>query len=198
MILAILLVALQLGPELVEPPVDGRCFYQSKTGEGAAMFFDNCGVLDDQGLPLLTAEHLENLAYDEDGLACMGFSSDYTFLLHEDGRAHQVIWYDNWCDYFQEGLARGLVERKVVFINKKLEPKVTTQFDWAGHFRDGHALVCDGPFVREQHGEHYFMRGGSCGMIDRNGRLVVPAEHPMENIDVIRSLLETQHTQRDE
>jgi len=171
---------------------DQSCFYTSKTGEGSAMFFDDCGAVTAEGDLELTPEHLENVAYDNDGLACVGFSAEQTYLLHESGHSHQVLWYDNWCDYFEEGLTRGVAKEKIVFVDKKLEVKVETDFEWAGHFSGGFALVCNGPFAREQHGEHFFTRGGSCGMIDKDGTLVVPAEHPLENIDVIRNLLEAQ------
>ena len=52
-------------------------------------------------------------------------------------------------------------------------------------FNYGHAVVCNGPFIEEVHGEHTLRKGGRCGLINREGELVLEAKYAIENRQAI-------------
>ncbi|GAA3956801.1 hypothetical protein [Allohahella marinimesophila] len=166
------------------------CFYPSKQDDGSYDHFDACGLIEGDQIKLAKA-HAENVLFNEHGLACVIMSPADTFYIHDSGRSQRVYFYDNGCDYFKEGLARGLVDGEMVFINPALDTVLAPGFELISHFNYGHSVVCNGPFEEEKHGEHTFLTGGKCGLIDKQGDLVVEARYKIEDRDVFQTYLNT-------
>lgn len=166
------------------------CFYPSKKEGGSYIHFDDCGVIEGDKVTLAKL-HTENVVYNEKGLACLLFSAKSVFYLHKSGRSHKVYRYDNACDYFKEGLTRGIVRDKMVFVNELLEVTIRPEFEFLTPFDYGHAVVCNGPFAEERRGEHTFRSGGKCGLIDKQGNLVVQANYGIENRKVFKHYINT-------
>ena len=143
--------------------------------------FADCGEISAEGTLALTKEHSNNINFGHDGLACIYINRGRTFYVHKNGRSAEAQYFDNGCDYFVEGLARGRVDNKIVFLNKKLEVVIRTRFDSASPFANGYAAVCNGG-QEEKIGEHVVMRGGKCGYINRQGELVVPLRYSRETL----------------
>ena len=93
--------------------------------------------------------------------------------VRRDGRAALVETFDNGPDPFAEGLARSRVGGKVAFVDRRLRPRIVTDYDWASPFEHGRADVCT-ECRAVADGEHSVMEGGRWGVIDRQGRVVVP------------------------
>lgn len=167
---------------------DESCFYPSKKEEGSYSHFDDCGLIKGDGVKLEKA-HEENLFYDELGLACVMFSAKDVFYVKDSARTQRVYFHDNGCDYFNEGLARGIVNGKMVFINEQLEVVLEPGFDLLSHYDYEHSVVCNGPFLEEKHGEHTYLKGGECGLLNKKGDLVVEAVYKIENQEVFQNYI---------
>jgi len=99
------------------------------------------------------------------------------------GKTAPALLYDNGPDYFVEGLARTVRDGKVGFVNEELEVVVPREWDFAFPCEDGVARVCTGCSVaREEGGEHGIVQGGTWGVIDREGRVVVPVVHDRDDL----------------
>ncbi len=163
------------------------CAYPGKR-EGSYDLFEDCGSVKNGQLSL-NASHFNNLDFDQNGLACVIFPPDATFYIRDDNKSKSVIYFDNGCDYFVEGLARGYEKGKIVFINKDLDTVLKTNFEQAMPFDYGFSVVCNGPFIEEKHGEHTLYSGGQCGLINKQGDLVVEAKYKVENREVFRDYI---------
>ena len=88
--------------------------------------------------------------------------------------------FENGPDDFMEGLARYVENGKVGFVNQCLRPVVPAEFDWAGPFSNGIAVVCrDCSHVFEdEYREHSAIKGGTWGVINSRGKRLVPLKYP--------------------
>jgi len=101
----------------------------------------------------------------------------------DSGKTAPAFLYDNGPDYFVDGLARTTRGGKVGFVNEALEIVVPAEWDFAFPFEVGFARVCTGcSVVHEDGDEHGSVRGGAWGVIDREGRVVVPVAHGRESL----------------
>jgi len=172
-------------PPLVSSAEDSGCFYSSEKDDGDLVIFDDCGQADDAGFTL-APEHRENIRFGDDDLACLAFSKENAFWVHRNGRSARTLFFDAWCDNFEGGLAIGKVEGREVYIDTNLEVVLDPGFDSLSHFRYGLAVVCNGPFHYEQHGEHTFRKGGKCGLINQQGEVVIELVYPAEEREAFR------------
>ncbi len=154
-----------------------ECFYVSKT-DNAYKKADDCGEIEG-GTITLTDAIFEDIQFDQQSLTCVIFPNQELFYINRNRKSQRVLFFDNGCDYFKQGFARGLENQRLVFIDQELNIKLRPKFEYLVPFDYGHAVVCNGPFTEEQHGEHTFLRGGQCGLIDKQGNLVVAAAHPI-------------------
>jgi hypothetical protein len=154
---------------------DPRCWYPSKAEGGARIYSHNCGVLEPNGPdgPYLLQEIVGDIYFDEDSLACIAGWDDNSFLLHRDGQWASVSLTAGSCPRFEEGLSVVELDGREVYVDNRLRVALDPGFDSLGYFREGFAVVCNGPFVYEESGEHTRRTGGQCGLIDRSGQLVV-------------------------
>lgn len=157
---------------------ENLCYYISKQDEGFSGH-DDCGVITGDNVDL-QRDHLDNLRYDSNGLSCVLFPDGDAFYISETGRSHRVYFFDNGCDYFRQGLTRGIVDGRMVVVNRDLEVVSSTGFDFIMPHDCGYSIACNGPFEIESYGEHRLMRGGTCGLLDRKGDLVMEPEYRIE------------------
>jgi hypothetical protein len=164
-----------------------ECVYPDRRKGGTLEMHTDCGepVAEDQFQ--LSRKHFKYLDFDKDGLACV-FAESKTFYLRRDGRSRRVVNFDTGCDYFVAGLARAYAGREMVYVDKALNVVLRPGFEWLDVFDFGHAVVCNGPFKTERLDTEYpITHGGHCGLIDRRGRLVMPAEHAIDDRQVFRN-----------
>ncbi|ARN85037.1 hypothetical protein GQ61_06735 [Candidatus Nucleicultrix amoebiphila FS5] len=106
----------------------------------------------------------------------------------------ETVFFDNGPDYYEEGLSRFIKDGKVGFHDTKGQVVIPPLYDFASPFREGHANVCQGCYAHYPKMPTYpalsssfcsSMRedmyksvvGGKWGMIDRQGRVVIPLIH---------------------
>lgn len=162
------------------------CAYLSRRENGSLAIYADCGKSTAPDEFQLHRKHFKRLVFDKDGLACVLTGSN-AYYFHRNGRSRRVVDYDNGCDGFVAGLARAYAEGQMVYVDKALNVVLRPGFEWLGIFNFGHAVVCNGPFETEQQGEHSISHGGHCGLIDRQGQLVIPAEHSIDDRQVFRN-----------
>jgi hypothetical protein len=139
--------------------------------------FGPCTRVDAAGRRWVKAEHLRALAFDKDGIAAAwieGFKGFY--YVGRDGHMVPVVAYDSAPDAFVEGRARTQVDRKIGYIDRKLRVVIPPRYDWGFPFEHGRAVVCSG-CAQKPAGEHWFVEGGLWGMVDRDGREIVPLQY---------------------
>jgi hypothetical protein len=167
---------------------DESCFYPSKIDGGDLSRFDDCGSIEGDSIKL-GKEHNDNIVFNEKGLACLILSNNEVFYIHKNGNSQRSFYFENGCDYFKDGLSRGIINGNMVFIDEQLEVALNPGFELIAHYDYGHSVVCNGPFSEEKQGEYTFRRGGKCGLIDRQGKLVVEAVHKIEERKAFRDYI---------
>ena len=58
-------------------------------------------------------------------------------------------------------------------------------------FHYGHSIVCNGPFIEEKRGEHTLQKGGKCGLLNKQGDLVVKANYKIEDRKAFQHYINT-------
>lgn len=96
------------------------------------------------------------------------------YYVGRDGRMVPVITYDNGPDDFVEERARTQVDGKIGYIDRKLQVVIPPRYDWGFTFERGKAVVCSGCVKKPDDNGHWFMEGGKWGVVDANGREIVP------------------------
>lgn len=167
------------------PGLAEECVYPDRR-EGGLTAHTDCGELAADGEFQLFRKHLRHVDFDSRGLACI-YADAKTYYVRRDGRSRRAVNYDNGCDYFVAGLARAYDKNGMVYVDKALDVVLRPNFELLGVFEHGHAMVCNGPFTREQVGEHSIFHGGQCGVIDRQGRQVMPAELAIDDRQKFRN-----------
>lgn len=91
--------------------------------------------------------------------------------------AFESFFYDNAWDYYEEGLARFVLNGKIGFHDAKGHVVIQANYDFAMPFENGSSAVCIGctSYIPEGE-EHSEMKGGKWGVIDLKGKLVIPIE----------------------
>jgi hypothetical protein len=166
---------------------DVPCGYSGKHDEGIE-FYKSCGQIKGDQI-LLTAPHMENIVFEENGLACIMVGGGTVFYINQQGQSRRVVFNDNGCDYFEEGLARGYENGKMIYMDKNLNVVLRPDFEWLSPFDYDHAIVCNGPFETIQDGEHSLMKNGKCGLIDKKANLVVDAKYPIGDYDAFNNYI---------
>lgn len=147
------------------------CVYWSKAS-GEYEITQNCFSRDNNKM-VLKQTVLDDLAYDEKALSCIYHDRGRTSYIHKNGTIREVFYYDNGCDYFQNGLARAYVDGQKVYIDEKLNIVLKTDFEVITPFYYQHAVVCNDD-----------SKGGQCGLIDQRGQLVVDVKYTINSHDI--------------
>lgn len=162
---------------------DIPCGYPSKQ-EQSLEFYKTCGQIKGDQF-LLQDFHKNNIEFDNYGLACI-MAGQQAFYINKKGETRRTVFFDNGCDYFKDGYARGYENGKMVYIDEQLHVKLKPDFEFLLPFDYDHAVVCNGPFEKIEDGEHSRMTKGQCGLIDNQGKLVVEAKYPIGDDDAFK------------
>jgi hypothetical protein len=147
------------------------------------------GIKDSKGKILIPAKFYMIHDFNEFGIAdAIPSSKDFTNFVKIDQTGKILVrsyFFDNGPDYFYRDRARFVnPDGKIGFINQKAEIIIPADFDHAisFHFHEPITFVCKGG--KEVclddpnsgcHHNHKIM-GGKWGMIDANGKIVIPLE----------------------
>lgn len=152
------------------------CLYESAQQQ-ELIRIDACATLEDGHL-ILTSAVLADMKFDEgqDELAAVNVQGNW-YWVQRDGHARAVFTFDNGADAFSEGLARGPGEHGMVYYDRTLQPVLATAYTWGLPFSGKYALVCRDCVLSEPDSNgHRSMLGATWGIIDREGKEVVPLE----------------------
>lgn len=168
---------------------DAPCGYPGKQDQGIE-FYKSCGEIKGDKI-ILHEWHKNNLVFEENGLACILMGNSKAFYINRKGESRRTEFFDNGCDYFEDGLARGYENGKMVYIDQKLNVILNPDFEWLSPFYYDHGVVCNGPFETINDGEHSWKTKGQCGLIDKKGKLVVDAQYPIEDQNTFHDYINT-------
>ncbi|ROP59036.1 WG repeat protein [Enterobacter sp. BIGb0383] len=153
-----------------------RCSYWDKAGDSVETL-ETCVEVRDGKLVFLPA--LFEKTHDVDGMSWVGLY-DYTreaglldvdYYVRGPDNYLPVLHYDNGPDWFVEGLVRSRQNGKIGFWDDSFKNRIPAQFDYAGQFKGGKALVCTG-CTPQREGEHITLVGGEWYYIDKSGQRV--------------------------
>jgi hypothetical protein len=164
-----------------------ECTYASKMTTGNRQpeltAQGTCGEFVGQDEFRISPEHLSKLLF-RNGLAVV-LVDDKAFYVAKSGKAARVHVFENGADYFSEGLARTISHGKFGYIDRKLTVVIKPEYDVAFPFRNGRAIVCTG-CVTVAEGEHRAVEGGTWGLIDKTGAIVIPVRYTREELEKLR------------
>lgn len=139
--------------------------------------FGPCTRVDSAGQRWVKAEHLRALSFDKHGIAAVWIGGVKGFYyVGRDGHMVSVVAYDSAPDAFVEGRARTQLDAKIGYIDRKLRLVISPRYDWGFPFEHGRAVVCRG-CAQKPIGEHWVVEGGMWGIVDRDGREIVPLRY---------------------
>ena len=172
-----------------QPVARFACVYPAANGvvatSGDVVGVDDCGHFDDEGAPVFAGQSQgQILQAAKNNLICVYVGTQqgsYRVFYFYNDRHFETVFYDNGCDYFQEGLTRVFHEGKTVFVDPQLNIILSPGTEIATGFWAGHAVVCNGNFRAEEVGASTLEDSGNCGMIDHQGKLVLPLEYSLES-----------------
>jgi hypothetical protein len=149
---------------------------------------ESCGVISNDGLFIINKDIIEKINWNKDGTECAyvygtkNYDGWYNIIRSGVGRI-SPFWPDNSCEPFPFGIAVGLIKGKVIFYNRDLKVVKHTSYDWASGFERGYSKVCKGVLekVYDSYGDHFEYKGGTCGYIDANFKIIVPLNYSFEN-----------------
>lgn len=117
---------------------------------------------------------LRQLHYDH-GLATISIARQAWYYRRRDGRMIEMLTYDNGPDTFSQGLARGRIDGRLVYVDRRLRVRIRTRYTLGAPFQHGRADVCTGCVETPiDGGEHTIMTGGHWAVIDRRGHEIAP------------------------
>jgi hypothetical protein len=128
----------------------------------------------------LKQSHVNRLSFSENGLAWVMIGNK-VFSVAKNGKTMRTHYYDNGPDYFEEGLARTILNGKFGFMDERLKIVIKPSFDFAFPFENGHAIVCNGCRIYKE-GEHQTVTGGKWGVINRQGELIIPPRYRKDDL----------------
>jgi hypothetical protein len=164
-----------------------ECTYASKVTTGNRQpeltAQGRCGEFVGQDEFRISPEHLSKLVF-RDSLAVV-LVDDKAFYVAKSGKAARVHVFENGADYFSEGLARTISQGKFGYIDRKLTVVIKPEYDFAFPFRNSRAIVCTG-CVTVAEGEHRAVKGGTWGLIDKTGAIVIPVRYTKEELEKLR------------
>lgn len=158
---------------IVRPsPPDSRpgCTYPSQRLEGSLEFSDISCFRPDGAIQ---GSILSDLHFGTDQLSFfMNSGTSRVYYIRKDGAFRETFWFDNGPDYFQNGLARVIVEGKFGFMDSTLEIRILPQWDFVHPFVDGVALAGFGCTTQRVDSEHSAVGCDSTLEIDTQGNPV--------------------------
>jgi hypothetical protein len=118
--------------------------------------FKNCGHFDVYGTFVPTKELLNAIQFDENNLSCLRVKDTQEYYyVNKSGKSHVVKFFDNGCDYFSEGIARGKKGKYIFFFDMHLRVKLRIEAFHATPFEDGKSQVCPAGELRKNEGDEH-------------------------------------------
>ncbi len=145
--------------------------------------YENCARYEN-GKLIIAPDHLQNIKFDSFGIAAFWVQGQY-FYVKKGGTFIPVIFFDNGPDYFEEGLTRSLIDKKIAYYNRKFELIIPPKYDWGWPFSEGRALVCSGCRIQQpDKSAHKRVEGGVWGYIDKAGKEIVPVKYSAAELPI--------------
>lgn len=129
---------------------------------------ENCAAEAGDGSFMIAQSIVKRLDFEANGLVSISIRYKGPAYVREDGYARTVMPFDNGPDYFNNGLARTVIDGKIGFLDEKLDIKIPAIFDGAYPFSGGYARACIG-CRRVSDGEHSWYDGGEEICINASG-----------------------------
>jgi len=147
----------------------------------------NCAFIEN-GKIIVCDSTLLKLPFNNRGLSTV-LTKPYGWLfVKRDGSTIQTITIDNGPDILSEGLYRYIEDFKIGFINDSGKVMIKAAYSFAFPFNGDISIVCN-ECKKESDGEHSFMKGGSWGCIDKNGKILLPVQYSDNEInDKVKNL----------
>ncbi len=182
--LACVFLPLLLGCSPSSSAKDLQCTYMAKASESNPYpeleAQGDCGTISGDVLTV-HENHLGRLSFDARGLGYV-FAGDGVFYVNRKGDAVRTVVVDSAPDDFREGVARGVRDGRVGFVEESLGFVIDPVFDFAFPFEGSYALVCNGCRERSV-GEHSLVEGGDWGVIGRDGTIAIPVKYPRKELE---------------
>lgn len=152
------------------------CAYWNKKDD-AVETLDTCAKKQDGKLVFLP--ELFSKSAEVDGMYWVGLYDyakeagvpDVDYYVRSADNYLSVINFDNGPDWFVEGLVRSRQNGKIGYWDYSFQNRIAPQYDFAGQFKDGKALVCIG-CTAQREGEHITLVGGEWYYINTDGKRV--------------------------
>lgn len=145
--------------------------------------YEECATSSSEVDLMIEQAILQLYHFRENGLAHILIWNKGWAYARPDGTAKLMLTYDNGPDYFESGLARIKVNRKIGYVDQNFDIKIAAIYDWAYPFENGYALACLG-CKRISDGEHGRYEGGREICIDIKGEETALADCGIDiNID---------------
>lgn len=162
------------------------CSYMAKVSkDNLEPEFENqgiCGEFFDEDILLIYSKHFDNMDFSEDNLSSL-YTDHGMFYVSKSGDVVRTFFFDNGADHFKEGLTRTIKRQKFGFINKELKVVILPTYDFAFPFQNGKAVVCNGcKEEKEEHGEHMKIVDGKWGVINKEGKVIVPLVYDAKEV----------------
>ena len=140
----------------------------------------DCGEIVNHDFLRLKKNHFERLSFSKKGLSWI-LIDNKVFYVSKDGKTMRTHFYDNGPDYFEEGLARTILNKKFGYMDESLKIIIKPRYDFGFPFCNGYAIVCN-KCEPEQEGEHREVIGGQWGVINKKGEVVIPIKFEREEL----------------
>lgn len=135
---------------------------------GEIQKYDSCIIMNIHNRYVVVDKHLKNISFENTKIAVLEIDSIGPAYINKLGKIVLMHRFENGPDYFAEGLARNIVNKKIGFVNKELNTVIEPKFDAAFPFKNGRAKVginCK----KVKMGEHSKWECKEWFWIDKNG-----------------------------
>ncbi|MGV3666760.1 MAG: WG repeat-containing protein [Leptospira bouyouniensis] len=134
------------------------------------------GFKDKKGNVIIQPQYEQTLEFTKAGVAFVVWNKKWVCIDQKNNVLLESFLYDNGPDYLSEKLARFVENGKMGFHNERCQKVIVANYDFVYPFEKGHAIVCNGCELKPE-GEHKRIVGGSYGLINKKGKLVVPVQY---------------------
>jgi len=141
-------------------------------------FEDNLkwGYKNNRGEIVIQAKYQMANEFNRFGIAAVVDDQGWVYINKQGKYLLRPHIIDNGPDYFNEGLARYVVDGKIGFMNEYGVKVIPATFDYVNPFSDGLAAFCQG-CSKVSKGEYHRYEGGKWGYINKYGEIVVKPEY---------------------
>ncbi|AOP36092.1 hypothetical protein A0128_14220 [Leptospira tipperaryensis] len=140
------------------------------------------GFRDQNGKVVIAPQYSFSYDFDENGVAFVFGESGWSCIDETNRVLLNPFLFDNGPDPFFGGLARFKENNKIGFFDSHCNKIIAAQFDFAFPFEEDFTVVCLG-CKSVKMDEHSTIEGGNYGLIDKNGKIIIPIEYDSISTD---------------